>query len=119
MSASQHPAAPTARHAGHSAPGAWPIALELPGVRALARHLDRTVSIFDLETTGLNWAGTSFGIVEVAVIQVPAEGAVEQVCSLINPENPCEWAARKTHGIRSAETRAAEPWGASWAGAHA
>lgn len=93
-----------AEHATGS--GEWTLELELPGVRALAASLGKTVSFFDLETTGLNWAGESFGIVEVAVIHVPAEGPVEQVSSLINPENPCEWHALKKHGISSGRSPA-------------
>lgn len=92
-----------------------PATLELAGVKALADALGKTVSVFDLETTGLNWAGASFGIVEVAVVHVHPDGTVETESSLVNPENPCQWGARKKHGISSAETSEAEPWGAHWA----
>ena len=88
---------------------------QLDGVCSLARHLGKTVSIFDLETTGLNWTGPSFGIVEVAVIHVPPTGEISYVSSLINPENPCQWLARKKHGISSTETSQAPSWGAHWA----
>jgi len=114
MTASQHPAAPVASQVT-SQLGDCPAVPQFDGVRALASHLGKTISIFDLETTGLNWAGPSFGIVEVAVIHVPPEGEIERVSSLINPENSCEWRARQKHGISSAETSQADPWGALWA----
>jgi DNA polymerase III epsilon subunit-like protein len=68
-----------------------------------------------LETTGLNWGGVSFGIVEVAVVHIHEDGRVETESSLVNPENPCQWGARKKHGISSVETAEAEPWGSLWA----
>lgn len=114
MNPSEHPEAVIGREKTDES-GQWSIALELEGVRALAKHLQKTVSIFDLETTGLNWAGESFGIVEVAVIHVPPEGGIDQISSLINPENPCQWGARNKHGISSIETSQADPWSVHWA----
>lgn len=64
----------------------------------LAKRYDRTLFIFDLETTTFPYAKT-FGITEIGALIVKPNGQIIEKQSLINPENPIHPMARQMTGI--------------------
>lgn len=60
-------------------------------------NLEKSLAIFDLETTGINI--TSDRIVEIAIIKVHTDGTEERYCQRVNPQMPIPKNISEIHGI--------------------
>ncbi|WP_455233123.1 3'-5' exonuclease [Geopseudomonas aromaticivorans] len=89
----------------HTHPGmAFGVPAEFPGLQALARQLQRSLTIIDLETTGfMKSDGVPPGIVELAYLRVTTAGEVHSYQHLVNPEMPIPWQASRVHGIKDSD----------------
>ena len=60
-------------------------------------NLEKSLAIFDLETTGINI--TSDRIVEIAIIKAHPDGTEERYCQRVNPQMPIPKNISEIHGI--------------------
>ena len=72
--------------------------LDVPLLKALAARYDKTITFFDLETTGFV-ASPTFGVTEVAAVHIHPDGTVSEQSTLVNPEYPISAAAAEVTGI--------------------
>jgi len=66
-------------------------------------HLERSLVVFDLETTGVDVDKDR--IVQIAMIRVEPDGARDEWETLVNPEQPIPPGASAIHGITDADVR--------------
>lgn len=69
---------------------------QFPGLVALSAALQRSLTVFDLETTGM---ARSSGVVELGLLFVKQDGRTLQRGARVNPEMPITPQASKVHGI--------------------
>ena len=72
--------------------------LEVPLIKELAKRYNKTITVFDLETTGF-LASPTFGVTEVAAVHIHPDGSVTEQATLVNPEYPISPAAAIVTGI--------------------
>lgn len=75
-----------------------PIDIHAPTLTSLARRLNKTLTVYDLETTNLVGVKT-FGITDVAAVHIRPDGSFMQQSTLIDPENPISSEASKVTGL--------------------
>jgi DNA polymerase-3 subunit epsilon len=64
-------------------------------------HLEKSLAVFDLETTGINI--TKDRIVEIAIIRIDKSGEETRFCKRVNPEMPIPIEISAIHGIYDAD----------------
>lgn len=69
---------------------------QFPGLVALSAALQRSLTVFDLETTGM---ARSSGVVELGLLFIKRDGRALQRGTRVNPEMPIAPQASKVHGI--------------------
>lgn len=84
-------------------------------ISAWAMRVNQVVTLFDIETTGYPIHSTQCGITEIATFHFLPSGACYSAQSLINPENPIHWAAKKINDIREEDVERQPVWGLCWA----
>lgn len=72
--------------------------LDVPLIKQLAARYQKTITFFDLETTGFV-ASPTFGVTEVAAVHIHPDGTVTEQSTLVNPEYPISPAAAEVTGI--------------------
>jgi DNA polymerase III epsilon subunit-like protein len=89
------------------------LTISFSGVAALAKTLNKPVTVFDLEATGFR--GPKFGITEVCCFTVTTLGNGVVHGHLINPEHRIDPRVSQLTGITDAMVRNKETWGARYA----
>ena len=75
-----------------------PIELNVPLLKSIARQLNKTLTVYDLETTNLVGVST-FGITDVAAVHIHPNGTCTQQSTLVDPENPISEIASNVTGL--------------------
>ena len=75
-----------------------PIELNVPLLKSIARQLNKTLTVYDLETTNLVGVAT-FGITDVAAVHIHPNGTCTQQSTLVDPENPISEVASNVTGL--------------------
>jgi DNA polymerase III epsilon subunit-like protein len=87
-----------------------PSYIVVPLLHAIARAKNKTITVFDLETTTFVGQPT-FGIAEVAAVHIHPDGTITEQMTLVQPENPMSPTAAEITGI-SDEMLVGQPnWG--------
>lgn len=84
--------------------------LKFPLLQAIARAKNKTITIFDLETTTFVEQPT-FGIAEIGALHIHPDGTITETEALINPENPMSPGAAEITGITDDMLKDKDPWG--------
>lgn len=87
-----------------------PAHLQMPLLQAIAKAKNKTITIFDLETTTFVEQPT-FGIAEIAALHIHPDGSITETEALINPENPMSQSAAEITGITDDMLKDKDPWG--------
>lgn len=88
-----------------------PLDLNVPLLKTIARQLNKTLTIYDLETTNLVGVKT-FGITDVAAVHIHPDGSCTQQSTLIDPENPISEEASKVTGLTQEMVTGQPVWSA-------
>ncbi len=85
--------------------------LDVPLIKSLAAKYNKTITVFDLETTGFLESPT-FGVTEIAAVHIHPDGSVTENSTLVNPEYPISPAAAEVTGISDDMVADYPNWGA-------
>jgi DNA polymerase III epsilon subunit-like protein len=91
------------------------LTIQFSHVAALAKALDRPITIFDLEATTFR-GRSNFGITEVACCSVTLQGNAAIYGHLIDPERAIDAKVSELTGITQAMVRGKETWAKRYAG---
>jgi len=78
--------------------------INYPNITELAKHFNRPVLIFDLETTGLMNV-MPVGIVEMAILVILPDGRIKSFLRRFHPGIPIPWTATKVHNIKDSDVK--------------
>jgi len=78
--------------------------IRYPMITELAKHFNKPILIFDLETTGLMNV-RPVGIVEIAILIIKPDGALKSLLKRVHPGIAIPYQATRVHNIRDSDVK--------------